>query len=118
MRSLQTKMAIRRVVTVFKAITEDTLAPLLLRLGLAAFFILHGRDVIAAEDDWRSQLADVSGAASPFAIACGELAVGGALAIGLLTRLGALGAAVITVVLSGALPLDFDAKGLSLLKGE
>jgi uncharacterized membrane protein YphA (DoxX/SURF4 family) len=40
------------------------------------------------------------------------------LGAGLLTRLAALGAGILTVFLSGAIPFDFDAKGLSQLKGE
>jgi uncharacterized membrane protein YphA (DoxX/SURF4 family) len=103
---------------VFKAITEDTVAPLLLRAGLATFFILHGWGVIAAEEDWRGKLADSGAATSPFALACGELVAGAALGAGLLTRLAALAAAGLTVFLSGALPFDFDAKGLTQLKGE
>ena len=102
----------------FKAITEDTVAPLLLRIGLAAFFILHGRDTIAAEEDWRSKVSDPGLATSPFVLAWCEVAVGIALGAGLLTRLAGLGAGVLTVFLSGAIPFDFDAKGLSQLKGE
>ena len=102
----------------FKAITEDTVAPLLLRVGLAAFFILHGWGIIAAEEDLRGKLADSSAATSPLGLACGEVVAGIALGAGLLTRLAALGAAFLTVFLSGALPFDFDGKGLTQLKGE
>ncbi|HEY1861264.1 MAG TPA: DoxX family protein [Gemmataceae bacterium] len=102
----------------FKAITEDTVAPLLLRVGLAAFFMLHGRDTIAAEEDWKSKLSDPGVATSPFVLAWCEMAVGIALGVGLLTRLAALGAGALTVFLSAAIPFDFDAKGLSQLKGE
>src|SRR5437867_1767278 len=40
------------------------------------------------------------------------------LAVGLLTRLAALGAGALTILFSGALPLDLSSKGITVLKGE
>jgi uncharacterized membrane protein YphA (DoxX/SURF4 family) len=103
---------------VVKAITQDTLGPLLLRLGLAAFFITHALGKLFPDNDWGALFSDSSAATSPFALGCGELAAGVLLGVGLLTRLAALAAGALTIVFSGALPLDIASKGFAVLKGE
>src|SRR5262245_49704822 len=90
--------------SMFGALGKDLLAPLVLRLGLAAFLVLHGPEKVTQETDWGARWADKADAAfnpSPapagqLGIAWGELAGGAALAAGFLTRLAALAAGAAT----------------------
>ena len=84
--------------------------PLLLRLGLAAIFIYHGIDLVQKEGGagWNPSLSKPE----QLAVAWGELLGGIALALGLLTRLAALGIAVIMV---GAIAKVHWENGFSIL---
>jgi putative oxidoreductase len=79
----------------FDAFCKNTLVPLILRAGLAAVFIFHGLDLVSKEGGtaWDEHL----GLSKPeqAAVAWGQLIGGIAVAIGFLTRLAALGLAVI-----------------------
>jgi putative oxidoreductase len=96
------------------AFGKNVLAPLLLRLVLAAIFVIHGMAKVNPNYNWGgSAWADVDWAnrheavpeplqsqAAQLAVAWGELVGGVALALGLLTRLAALG---LTVIQAGAI---------------
>ena len=77
----------------FDAFCRYTLVPLLLRAGLAVVFIYHGLDLVSKEGGtaWNKELP----MASQVAVAWGQLIGGIALAVGFLTRLAALGIAII-----------------------
>jgi putative oxidoreductase len=72
---------------------HNDLAALALRLGLAAIFVWHGYIKISL--DWGGNWNDTFTEATQYAVAWGELLVGLALLLGLLTRLAALGGIVI-----------------------
>src|SRR6267378_4169234 len=77
----------------YESFCRSTLVPLLLRVGLAAIFIFHGLDLLQKEGGagWNPSLSKPE----QLAVAWGELLGGIALALGLLTRLAALGIAII-----------------------
>jgi putative oxidoreductase len=79
---------------------KSTLVPLLLRLALATVFVFHGLDMIRQEwgGAWNPSLPWIQ----QMAVAWGELLGGVAMAIGFMTRLAALGLAVI---MGGAIAL-------------
>jgi len=103
-------------------VTGETLVPLVLRLGLCVFFVLHARDKMSAEADyggaWATNLSEPPPATTQYALAWGEMVIGAAVGVGLLTRVVAVAGAALTVFLSGALFADLSARGLSLLRGE
>src|SRR5262245_35486687 len=98
----------------FDAFVKNTLAALLLRLGLAAIFIYHGSHKVGDEGNqwgaaWMKAPAAQEGQEPPpapppaplqLAVAWGELLGGIALALGFLTRLAALG---IIGIMAGAI---------------
>jgi putative oxidoreductase len=99
---------------VFDSLAKNALAPLVLRLMLAAIFIYHGWMLVAPANDWGFHWMPGVGpkppAAARFAVAWGELIGGVALGLGFLTRLAALG---LIVIMAGAiylvhLPHGFD----------
>jgi uncharacterized membrane protein YphA (DoxX/SURF4 family) len=105
------------------AVTRDTVAPLLLRLALGAFFIFHGMDKVSVEHErgaaWASKLDDPPSATVQAVLAWGELALGVMLAVGFFTRPTALVAAGLSVVLAaGGVPIDVNTTGPAIVKGE
>jgi uncharacterized membrane protein YphA (DoxX/SURF4 family) len=102
-------------------VTGETLVPLVLRLGLCVFFVLHAREKVSAEADYGgawSTNAEPPPASTQYAVAWGEMVIGAAVGVGLLTRVVAIAGAALTIFLSGALFADLSARGLSLLRGE
>jgi putative oxidoreductase len=83
----------------FENLAKNTLVPLVLRLGLAVIFIFHGYEKIGQDwgADWAKGAPNPPGAPVQMAVAWGEFVGGIAMAIGLLTRLAALGLAAIMV---------------------
>jgi len=77
----------------FDNFAKNTLVPLVLRGGLAAVFIYHGLDLVSKEGGaaWNPNLS----VPAQLVIAWGQLIGGIAVAVGFLTRLAALGLAVI-----------------------
>jgi putative oxidoreductase len=84
----------------FDALIKNTVAPLVLRLALAAIFIFHGFHKVHDEgNEWGAAWLKMSlpnsseppGKPMQLAVAWGELVGGAALAIGFLTRLAAVG---------------------------
>lgn len=72
---------------------KGDLAPLVLRLGLAAIFIVHGYiKVQQGANAWWNNTAQLPPNVQAV-VAWGELVAGGAMLLGLLTRLAALGVA-------------------------
>jgi putative oxidoreductase len=85
--------------------------PVILRAALAAVFIFHGYQLVTKDGDWgaswMTKAASASGQEAPppalqMAVAWGQLIGGGALALGFLTRLAALG---IIAIMAGAIAL-------------
>jgi putative oxidoreductase len=94
---------------------KNALVPLILRWGLAVIFIFHGHDKVFAEGN-HGGTAWIKGDNAPstvvqMAVAYGELAGGVAMAIGLLSRLAALGLAAI---MAGAIYTVHGQHGFSL----
>jgi putative oxidoreductase len=86
----------------FEKPAQNTLVPLLLRLGLAVIFIYHGLHKVSDPGNevgsaWMRQAEQPPPAAVQLAVAWGELLGGVAMALGFLTRLAAVGLAVIMV---------------------
>src|SRR5262245_30234944 len=92
------------------SLTKNTLVPLILRFGLAVIFIYHGGHKVMDEgNQWGAawmhppkqaesgEAPKTMPAAMQMAVAWGELIGGIALALGFLTRLAAVGIAVIMV---------------------
>jgi putative oxidoreductase len=99
---------------VFSVFAKNVLAPLLLRLALAAVFIFHGVKMVSGPDNDMGAAWMRGDNAPPapvqLAVAWGELVGGVALGVGFLTRLAALG---IIAIMAGAianvhLPHGFD----------
>jgi putative oxidoreductase len=87
--------------------SKNTLVPLLLRLALAAIFIYHGLELVWGPDNqwgtsWMNKMKMDYPAPAPVQalVAWGELLGGVAMALGLLTRLAALG---IVIIMTGAI---------------
>jgi putative oxidoreductase len=100
----------------FDAFAKNTLVPLVLRLGLAVIFIYHGLEMVAGEGTqfgaaWAKETMPVP---VQLAVAWGELIGGIALAVGFLTRLAALGIALIMI---GAIVTVHGQHGFSLAAG-
>jgi uncharacterized membrane protein YphA (DoxX/SURF4 family) len=107
----------------FDAVTKDTLAPLLLRIGVGAFFIVHGLEKVSLDNDWGFTWARNLDEPPPpgfqVATAWCELAMGVLLAGGFFTRLAALGAGALTVALAAKnVPIDVNAVCQALVKGD
>ncbi|HXG08733.1 MAG TPA: DoxX family protein [Gemmataceae bacterium] len=105
----------------FDHMVKNTVVPLLLRLGLAVIFLYHGTAKVTGEGNelgaaWAKAPEGQQPLPKPFqmAVAWGELLGGAGLAIGFLTRLAALGIAVIMV---GAIATVHGPKGFSLQHG-
>jgi putative oxidoreductase len=102
----------------FDAFVKNTLVPLLLRLCLAAVFIFHGMALVKENwgTSWHKPTDD--NPALPVhaqaAVAWGQLLGGAAMALGFLTRLAALGLAII---MGGAIATVHWPHGFNLLEG-
>jgi putative oxidoreductase len=98
----------------FHALAVNTLAPLVLRLGLAAIFIFHGIEKVGAGGGtaWHP-VPDYSSIVQVL-VAWGELLGGLACLLGLLTRLAAVGLAFIMI---GAIATVHGEKGFALKDG-
>ncbi len=81
-------------------IYRTVLAPLLLRLGLAFFFIFQGLSKLGPDNGWGTSWHDSLHTVGQVAIAWGELLGGAALAFGFLTRLVAV---LVAGILAGSL---------------
>jgi putative oxidoreductase len=90
---------------------RDAVVPLLLRLGLAAVFLYHGTDLVSKDlgAGWNPNLPGPA----QVAVAWGELLGGLAMALGLLTRLAALG---LIVIMAGAIVLVHAPHGFDIQK--
>jgi putative oxidoreductase len=88
---------------------RDAVVPLLLRLGLAAVFLYHGSQQVSKDlgAGWNPDLP----APVQVAVAWGELLGGLAMAVGLLTRLAALG---LIVIMAGAIALVHAPHGFDI----
>jgi uncharacterized membrane protein YphA (DoxX/SURF4 family) len=107
----------------FNIVTTDTLAPLLLRLGVGAFFIAHGLEKVSLDHDWgftwANSVSDPPTPAFQAGTAWGELVAGVLLAAGFFTRPAALVATGLTILLAaGGLPIDVAATSQAIVKGE
>jgi putative oxidoreductase len=101
----------------FDNVAKNTLAPLILRLTLAAIFIYHGQALVSKDTEWGAKWMPPDMKQPPavqMAVAWGELVGGVAMALGLLTRLAALGLIAIMV---GAIAHMHWEKGFDMRKG-
>jgi putative oxidoreductase len=96
------------------AMAKNTLVPLLLRIGLAAVFIYHGAEKVQLGGGANWHPDPDFPTYQQLAVAWGELVGGIAVAVGLLTRLAALGLAAIMV---GAIITIHGPNGFSLADG-
>lgn len=77
-------------------VAKSTLVPLLLRVGLAVIFIFHGWDKVGGQGhEWGANWNPGLPHYQQVMVAWGELIGGAALALGFLSRLAALGLAII-----------------------
>jgi putative oxidoreductase len=99
----------------FTSFSKNVLVPLLLRLALAAIFIYHGLDLVGHEGgmNWAPREKEIP-AAAQVAVAWGELLGGIALALGLLTRVAAVG---IIVLMLGAIATFHGTNEFDVTKG-
>jgi putative oxidoreductase len=109
----------------FEGIALRTFVPLLLRAALAAVFIFHGLEKVHPDNDYGLRWATVAMQdrtppvlkdAPPLQalVAWGELLGGVAIALGLLTRIAAVGLIIIMV---GAIMTATGAQGFSAVRG-
>ena len=95
-----------------------TIVPLLLRFALAVVFIYHGFDKVGSGNgfgfDWAAKMADPPARPLQAMVAWGELMGGIAIALGVLTRLAALG---IIAIMLGAIFTVHGKAGFSGLQG-
>lgn len=93
-------------------IARKTFIPLLLRFALAAVFIYHGLELVRHDMGftWADAMPDPPPKILQAAVAWGELLGGIAIALGLLTRVAALGIIAIMVgaIVKVHLPQGFD----------
>jgi putative oxidoreductase len=106
---------------VLTSFSKNVLAPLLLRLALAAIFIYHGLDLVGGEDNqlganWAHKLPapDQPPSVVQLVVAWGELIGGIALGVGLLSRLAALG---IIAIMLGAIATVHWPNGFDIRQG-
>jgi putative oxidoreductase len=94
------------------AVMKNTVAPLLLRLCLAAVFIYHGMDLVGKSGGtaWNPGMP----VAQQVAVAWGELLGGIAMLLGFLTRLAAVG---LIVIMAGAIATVHWEHGFALPMG-
>jgi putative oxidoreductase len=106
-----------------EGVAARTFAPLLLRVALAAVFIYHGLNKVKPEHDYGWRWADQMSGAPPVLInarplqllvAWGELLGGVAVALGIMTRIAALGLLIIMV---GAIFTYTGQQGFSAVSG-
>jgi putative oxidoreductase len=100
-------------------VLNAAVTPLLLRLGLAVIFVYHGSELVFDPGNeyganWMKESPSPQPAPVQLAVAWGQLLGGIALGLGFLTRLAALGIAIIMV---GAIATVHWPKGFSLLHG-
>ena len=98
----------------FDRAMKNTVAPLILRLMLAAIFIYHGQLLVSKDKDWGANwMPPNSGqpAAAQLAVAWGELLGGVAMALGFLTRLAALG---LIAIMAGAIYMVHGEHGFDI----
>ncbi len=95
-------------------LAKYALAPLVLRLGLAAVFIFHGMEKVRLNNSWGVGWGDAMQLhpAMQAAVAWGELLGGVAMALGFLTRLAALG---LIAIMAGAIATVTGKNGFSAL---
>jgi putative oxidoreductase len=93
------------------AMMKNTVAPLVLRLCLAAVFIYHGMDLVSKS--WGTAWSDQMPVIQQVLVAWGQLLGGIAMLLGLLTRLAAIGLGLIMV---GAIAIVHWPNGFSLVK--
>jgi putative oxidoreductase len=102
----------------FDALMKNTVAPLLLRLCLAAVFLYHGRELVSHDwgTSWHKPQDGSEAMPTPMqaAVAWGELLGGIAMAFGFLTRVAAIGLAAIMV---GAIATVHWPHGFSIVQG-
>jgi putative oxidoreductase len=97
---------------------KNTVAPLLLRLCLAAVFIFHGQAMVS--EDWGTNWDKPQEGheslpkAAQAAVAWGQLLGGAAMVLGFLTRLAALG---LGAIMAGAIATVHWPHGFDLQKG-
>src|SRR2546421_12531213 len=97
----------------FDAFAKNTLAPLILRAGLAVIFIYHGLGKVNEGTGWGTNWAgNTQPVAVQLAVGWGELIGGIAVALGLLTRLAVLGLATI---MTGAIITIHGQHGFALM---
>jgi putative oxidoreductase len=99
-----------------ETLTRGTLVPLLLRFGLAVIFIYHGLDLVRQDwgIGWAANKPDAPPEVVQALVAWGELVGGIAMALGFLTRLAAVGLAVIMI---GAVATVHWPNGFDIRKG-
>src|SRR5215471_6855408 len=105
-----------REVTMIDAVVKNMVVPVLLRFALAVVFIYHGLSLVSPEKQWGAGWmpeATPQPAAVQLAVAWGQLIGGIAMALGFLTRLAALGLAIIMV---GAIHIVHWPHGFSILQ--
>ena len=103
----------------FDQLAKNSLVPLLLRLGLAAIFVVHGVEKVNGEGNelgaaWGREMPDAPAKAMQLLVAWGELLGGAALGLGFLTRVAAAG---IAAIMAGAIYKVTGSGGFSLQKG-
>ena len=102
----------------FEPLVKNTIAPLLLRLVLAAVFIFHGRAMIS--EDWGMNWDQAREGHEPLpkaaqaAVAWGQLLGGAAMALGFLTRLAAVG---LIGIMAGAIATVHWPHGFNIVEG-
>lgn len=98
----------------FTGLFKHHLAPLVLRLGLAAIFIYHGWEKVSAEGGtaWGDKMEMPIW--QQFLVAWGEFLGGIAMLIGLMSRVAAAG---FIIIMLGAIATVHGAKGFSLAEG-
>ena len=96
----------------FDAVAKNTLAPLVLRLALAAIFTYHG--ALLVQQDWGTKALPDQPVAVQIAVAWGELIGGIAMLLGFLTRLAALG---LIGIMAGAIARVHWEHGFNIVKG-
>lgn len=101
----------------YDTMAKNTLAPLILRLGLAAIFIFHGMEKIRGEGNelgaaWMGKGEHAQPKIVQMLVAWGELVGGIALAVGFLTRLAAVG---IAVIMAGAIANVHGKNGFAMI---
>jgi putative oxidoreductase len=99
------------------SVVKNMVVPVLLRFALAVVFIYHGLSLVSPEKQWGAGWmpeATPQPAAVQLAVAWGQLIGGIAMALGFLTRLAALGLAIIMV---GAIYLVHLPNGFDISSG-